>query len=39
MKFSEEFNMPGTDELKSLEAWSNVSSSILKNGRTTYIAP
>jgi hypothetical protein len=31
--------MPGTDELKSLESWVNVSSSILKIGRTTHIAP
>lgn len=39
MKFSEEFVMPGTEELKTLEAWSNVSESILKNGRTKYVAP
>jgi hypothetical protein len=39
MKFSEEFSMPGTEELKSLEAWANVSSSILKIGRTTHVAP
>lgn len=39
MKFADEFNMPGTDELKSLESWVNVSSSILKIGRTTHIAP
>lgn len=31
--------MPGTEELKSMEAWSNVSQSILKNGRTAYVAP
>lgn len=39
MKFAEEFAMPGTDELKSLENWSNVATSILKNGRTAYVAP
>ncbi len=39
MKFADEFNMPGTEELKSLESWVNVSSSILKNGRTTHLAP
>jgi radial spoke head protein 4/6 len=39
MKFAEEFTMPSCDELKSLETWSNVAPSILKNGRTTYIAP
>lgn len=39
MKFAEEFAMPGTEELKSLESWSNVSESLLKNGRTKYVAP
>lgn len=39
MKFSEDFTMPGTDELKSLESWANVSQQILKCGRTTLIAP
>lgn len=39
MKFAEEFAMPSTEELKSLEAWSNVAPSILKNGRTTHMAP
>jgi len=39
MKFTEDFAMPGTEELKSLEAWSNVSQSLLKNGRTAYVAP
>lgn len=39
MKFAEDFAMPGTDELKSLENWSNVATSILKNGRTAYVAP
>jgi len=39
MKFSDEFSIPSTEELKSLEVWANVSPSILKNGRTTHIAP
>jgi hypothetical protein len=39
MKFADEFNMPGTEELRSPEAWTNVSPSILKIGRTTHIAP
>lgn len=39
MKFTEDFNMPGTEELKSLEVWGNVCESLLKNGRTKYVAP
>lgn len=39
MKFSEEFTMPSTQELNSLESWSNISQSILKNGRVAYVAP
>lgn len=39
MKFAEEYQFPGTEELKSLESWSNVSLSILKNGRQAYVAP
>lgn len=39
MKFAEEFNIPSTEELKSLEVWGNVQSSILKVGRTSHIAP
>lgn len=39
MKFAEEFAMPSSEELKSLETWSNVAPSILKNGRTTHLAP
>jgi hypothetical protein len=39
MKFAEEFSMPGTDELKILENWSNVAQPILRNGRTGYLAP
>ena len=36
---ADEFTMPGTEELKSLEAWANVQKSILKNGRHSYVAP
>lgn len=39
MKFTEDFSMPGTEELKSLEVWGNVCESLLKNGRTKYVAP
>lgn len=36
MKFAEEFAVPSTEELKSLEAWGNTQASILKVGRTTH---
>lgn len=39
MKFAEEFSVPGTDELKSLEVWGNVNALILQAGRTTHVAP
>ena len=39
MKFAEEFAMPGTEELKSLEVWGNLHPVILKAGRTTHIEP
>jgi len=39
MKFAEEFAMPATDELKSLETWGNLHPIILKAGRTTHYAP
>jgi len=29
MKFAEEFSVPGTEELKSLEVWGNVNALIL----------
>ena len=29
MKFAEEFSVPGTEELKSLEVWGNVNAVIL----------
>lgn len=38
MKFTEEFSMPQTDELRSLESWVNIEASILKVGRTAHIA-
>lgn len=39
MKFAEDFTMPATDELKSLETWGNLHPIILKAGRTTHFAP
>jgi len=39
MKFAEEFTIPSTEELKSLEAWGNTQTSILKVGRTSHAAP
>lgn len=39
MKLAEEFGMPGTEELRSLEAWGNLLPVILKVGRTTHIEP
>lgn len=38
MKFTEEFTMPQTEDLRNLESWCNVEQSILKVGRTTHIA-
>jgi hypothetical protein len=38
-KFTEEFVVPGTDELKSLESWGHLHPIILKAGRTTHVAP
>ena len=37
MKFAEEFAMPSTQELQSLENWSNLSPTLLKIGRTTHV--
>ena len=39
MKFSEEAPPLGTEELRSLEAWSNVYPIVLKSGRTTHQKP
>ena len=38
-KFAEEFVIPGTDELKVLEAWANLHPIILKAGRTEHVPP
>jgi radial spoke head protein 4A len=38
-KYTEEFAIPGTEELKSLEVWGHAHSIILGVGRTTHIAP
>jgi len=38
-KFTEDYQMPGTEELKSLETWSHQHAVILKAGRVTHIAP
>ncbi len=38
-KFTEEYQIPGTDELKSLESWSHQHAIILKAGRVSHIAP
>jgi len=35
-KFAEEFTIPGTDELKSLETWGHQHPIILKAGRITH---
>jgi len=39
MKPAEEFAMPSTEELKSLEAWGHLFPIILKAGRTTHLEP
>lgn len=38
-KFAEEYTIPGTEELKSLENWSHRHPIILKAGRTTHTVP
>ena len=38
-KFAEEFTIPGTEELKSLEAWCHVNQILLKAGRCTHKEP
>lgn len=37
MKFTDEFTMPQTEDLRNLESWCNVEPKILKVGRTTHI--
>ena len=39
MKFTEEAPPMGTEELRSLEAWSNLYPIVLKAGRTTHLKP
>ena len=39
MKLAEEFALPGTEELKSLEIWGNTNQIILNVGRTEHIGP
>jgi len=39
MKFAEEFQTPGSEELKALETWGNTLPIILKAGTTDYITP
>lgn len=39
VKLAEEFAIPGTEELKSLEAWGHKHPIILKAGRCSHIAP
>ncbi len=39
VRFAEEFSVPATEELKSLEQWGNVQAAILKVGRTSHLAP
>ena len=38
-KFVEDFAMPGTEELRSFEAWGNMQQVLLKAGRCTHVAP
>ena len=38
-KFADEFQIPGTEELKSLESWAHQHKLLLKAGRITHIVP
>lgn len=38
-KFTEDFVMPTTDELKSMEAWGNTHPILLMSGRCVHVAP
>lgn len=38
-KYAEEFAVPGTDELKSLEIWGHLHPILLKGGRCSHVAP
>jgi len=39
VKFSEEFAVPKTDELRDVKAWANVHPIILQAGRCTHLPP
>jgi radial spoke head protein 4A len=39
MKFAEEWAIPGTDELKSLETWTHLPACVLKAGRISHLPP
>ena len=39
MKFDEEFKVPDTETLRDPKSWGNLHQIILKNGRTTHLAP
>lgn len=39
MKFTEDYVMPSTEELRSLESWSHLHPIVLKAGRTTHAEP
>ena len=38
-KFTEEFAVPSTEELKSLETWAHQHANILNSGRVTHAEP
>lgn len=38
-KYTEEFAVPGTEELKSLESWGHHHPHVLKAGRITHLEP
>jgi len=39
LKYTEDWTLPGTEELKSLESWGHLPNVILKNGRTSHYIP
>lgn len=39
MKYAEDFTVPGTKDLASLEAWGHLHQTILKAGRCTHVEP
>lgn len=38
-KYAEDYQLPGTEELRALEAWTHRHAIILKAGRVSHIAP